>query len=150
MSLLAANSWTRLTIRDATSSTAVFVGAQASVRRLEISIAQSREPIVLVFPVPGGPHISLTEEENFPVTGIQSATAFSCDMLSMKFSRPRSSIDRSGKHQDDWELFDVSHFTAFIKIHQQVSHQEIAFTNDKRTFFVRYDYQFVQSSTRFN
>lgn len=99
MSLLAEDSWTSLTIQDATCSTAVLVGAQVSVRFLESSIFHSRVLMVLVFPVPGDPQINFTDGERFPVTGIQSATAFSCELLSMNLSRPRSSIDRSGKHR---------------------------------------------------
>ena len=80
---------TRLTIRAATSNTAVFVGAQASVFRPLTSMAHKIVLMVLVLPVPGGPHNSFKEEEWLSIAKTQSATAFSCDSFRLNFSRPR-------------------------------------------------------------
>jgi hypothetical protein len=84
---------TSLTIRDATSSTAVLVGAQVSVLKPLMSIAHKIVLMVFVLPVPGGPHMSFKEGEWFSITETQSATAFSCESFRLNFSRPRPSID---------------------------------------------------------
>jgi hypothetical protein len=54
---------TSLTIRDATSITAVLVGAQVSVLKPLMSIAHRIVLMVFVLPVPGGPQMSFMEGE---------------------------------------------------------------------------------------
>jgi hypothetical protein len=88
-----------LTIRDAISNTAVLVGAQVSVLKPFMSIAQRIVLMVFVLPVPGGPHISFREGDRFSIADeTQSATAFSCESFRLNFSRPRSSTDLRVRH----------------------------------------------------
>lgn len=85
---------TSLTIRDATSNTAVLVGAQVSVLKPFMSIAQRIVQMVFVLPVPGGPHISFREGNRLSIADkTQSATACNCESFRPNFSRPRSSTD---------------------------------------------------------
>jgi hypothetical protein len=87
------DSSTSLTILDATSSTAVLVGAQVSVLGPLMSIAHRIVLMVFVLPVPGGPHMSFREGGWFSITETQSATASSCESFRLNISSPRPSID---------------------------------------------------------
>lgn len=96
----------RLRTRDATSTTAVFVGAQVSVLWFLTSIAHRSVLMVFVFPVPGGPQIRRTEELRCCIADTQSSTATFCDLLSLKSSRPPSAL--SGRCKGSSEEYEHS------------------------------------------